>query len=498
MSKAIQLWPAAIAAGLATILMVGCGSNSGSSSSLTPPAGNPTGTLVTFGSDAPICDVESFEVTITSASLVPKGGGSPVSIISSAQPLTVDFARLVDFANLLSTTSVAAGTYSQLQMTLSNPQMTVLNTQTTPPSPVAVTTTLTTQNFTLDINPALTIVSNSASALTMDFNLRKSVQTDANGQVTGTVDPQFSLTPASTSGSGQLGEADDLYGVVQSVSTTSSNSSFTGSFTLQVQGGVGQVLTIQVNGDTDFEGDNVTGLASLPTGSFVEIDAIVDTSGNIVAQEVDVEDQVASSNQRSAFLGKILSVTRDGSGNTTQFNLLVGEEVPDLSGQVPLRSSLTVALQSNTRYRVRRHHMNPDNFAYSPQTLGVAQLVGVYGVLQAGSPPTLNANAVYLRPRTVLGNFNTLLAAGSDGKTGGFTLTPCGDLFHAQPVTILTFAGTNFVGVSDLVGLGPQPTLGTRGLLFYQQTNGPGSQSPATWTAPTWTLEAKQVHQRPQ
>jgi hypothetical protein len=497
MSKINRIWPVALGAGLATILMVGCGGNSGGSSLVTPPS-NSQGTLVTFGGDAPICDVESFEVTITSASLVPAGGGSPVSLVSSTQPVTVDFARLVDFATILNTASVDAGKYSQLQMTLSNPEMTVLNTATTPPSPVAVTTNLTTQNFTIDINPALTITSNSGSALTMDFNLRKSVQTDANGQVTGTVDPQFSLTPASISGNGQLGEADDLYGVVQSVSTTSSNSNFTGSFTLQMQGGVGPILTIQVNGDTDFEGDNVTDLASLPTMSFVEVDAIVDTSGNIIADEVDVEDQVAASTQRSAFLGKIIGVTRDGNGNATQFNLLVWEEVPDLSGEVPLRSSLNVALQSETRYRVRRHHMNPDNFAYGPQTLGVAQVVGAYGIVQAGSPPSLNANSVYLRPRTVLGNFNTLLAAGSDGKTGGFTLTPCGDLFKAQPVTVLTFAGTNFLGVSDLVGLGPQPTLSTKGLLFYQETNGPGSQSPATWTAPTWTLEAKQVHQLPQ
>jgi len=236
-------------------------------------------------------------------------------------------------------------------------------------------------------------------------------------------------------------------------------------------------------------------LSNLSTGAFVEVDAIVDTSGNIIAQEVDVEDQVAANSQKSAMLGKILSVTRDGSGNATAFNLLVNDEVPDMSGVVPLRSSLSVSLTGTTRYRVRRHRLNQDNFVYGPQTLGVAELVAVFGTVQAGSPPTMTANAVYLRPRTVFGNFNTLLAAASDDKTGGFTMTPCGALFQQQPITILTFANTEFLDVSGLTALGPQPTLAVPGLLFYQQTNGPSAQP--TWTAPTWTLEAKWVHQLP-
>ena len=95
----------------------------------------PPGSVVAFGTDAPICDVESFVATITSASLVPQGGGTPVSLITPTTPATVDFARLVDFTNILSTASVAPGTYNQLQMTLTNPQLTALNTSTSPPSP---------------------------------------------------------------------------------------------------------------------------------------------------------------------------------------------------------------------------------------------------------------------------------------------------------------------------------------------------------------------------
>jgi hypothetical protein len=408
----------------------------------------------------------------------------------------VDFARLVDFASILNTASITAGTYSQLQMTLSSAQLTVLDTSQSPPAPVSVKTTLTTQNFTVDITPALIISPNSGSALTMDFNLRKSVQTDANGQVTGAVDPQFTLTPATTSTNGELGEADSLYGYVQTVSTTSSNSAFTGSFGLQVNGGVGQVMTIEVNGNTAFAGDSTTSLSNLSTGVFVEVDAVVDTSGNIVAQEVDVGDPVAANSQKSAFLGKVIGVTRDSSGNATAFNLLVGDEVPDLNGVVPLHSSLTITLTANTAYHIRRHRLNPAGFTFGPQTLGLAELVGVFGTVHPGSPPTLTANSVYLRPRTIMGNFNALLAAAQDDKTGGFTMIPCGALFQHQPITVLTTADTDFVGVSGLTALGSQPTLAVPGMLFYQQTNGPAQQP--TWTAPTWTQEARRVHQLPQ
>jgi hypothetical protein len=498
MSKGKRIFLPALAAGLATVLMVGCGSGMGGGTAAT--TSGPPGSLITFGTDAPICDVESFSVTITSAALVPQGGGTPVPIISPDQPATVDFARLVDFTTILGTASVAPGTYDQLQLTLTNPQLTVLNVQVVPPAPVAVTTTFsnssTTDTLSVGISPALTITSNATAGLMVDFNLRKSVQVGSDGQVTGTVDPQFALTPAVASG-GQLGEADTLHGVVQSVTTTSTDPNFTGSFTLQVHGGVGQVLTVLVNSDTDFEGDGLTGLSTLTATTFVEVDAIVDTSGNIIAQEVDAEDQVAASNQRAGFMGEIIAVTRDSStGNATQFNLLVGDETRDVRSEVPRQSSLTVTLQDTTRYWTNWHRWNRRGLQFGPQTLGLAERVAVFGELQAGSPPTLNARFVFLRQRNVLGNFTSLLTAGSDDRTGGFTMVPCGPLFQGQPITVLTFEHTRFRGVGGLNELTAQPTLNASGLLFYEQTSGPATQP--TWTAPTWVMQGKVVRQLPQ
>src|SRR5439155_11961397 len=61
-----------------------------------------TGSLAILASDAPLCAVLSLTVTITGATLTPEGDGLSVSVISSSQPLTVDFASLMDFATMLS------------------------------------------------------------------------------------------------------------------------------------------------------------------------------------------------------------------------------------------------------------------------------------------------------------------------------------------------------------------------------------------------------------
>jgi hypothetical protein len=481
---------------LAMALMVACQSNGGGKAPT--QFGTPAGSVVIFGTDAPLCDVESFSATITTASLVPQSGGNPVSLISSTAPATVDFARLTEFTNILNTASIPAGTYNQFQMALTNPQLVVLDTSTSPPTSQPVAATLAATTFTISFSPALVIASNATSGLTLDFNLRKSLQVGSTGQVTGTVDPQISVTANTNSGS-TVGEADSLYGIVQNPSTTNPPAGFTGSFGLAVQDGTGQTLTILTNSSTVFEGNTVTNISNLPANTFVEVDAIVNTSGQIIAQTIDSEEPTSTATattENSAFLGKIINVTRDVSGNATSFTLLIDDEVPDASGLVPLHSGLTVTLAGTTHYFTNWQHWNPQAFIFGPKTLGLAQKVAVFGALGSGSPPTITASDVFLRPRTVQGNFVTLQVAQSDNMTGGFTMTPCGALFGGQAITVLTYSNTNLNGVSGLTYLTATPTLNTHGVLFYQQTSGTTSIG-ASWNAPTWVMEARGVHQLP-
>ncbi|HET7841459.1 MAG TPA: DUF4382 domain-containing protein [Terriglobia bacterium] len=472
------------------LILTGCGSTTQITNGTN--GGGLTGSVAIFGTDAPLCDVFSFQVTISGATLTPANGGAPVSVITSANPITVDFARLQDFGNLLQLSSVPTGTYSQLNLTLSAPQLWVLDVTQSPPAPVQVSNvSLTTSRVSITLQPQLMITEGKSSGLMMDFNLQSSVQTDANGQVTGVVDPVFRAGMTMQSTADGVGRADDLHGVVQSVSTTSSNAAFTGSFTLQVFGGAGPVFTINTTSTTRFEG--VTGLSGLSQSAFAEVDSHVDTSGNIIADAVEVEDSDPVSTQRAAFLGRVISVTRDLTGAATQFTIVVAEEFPDLEQTVPLRSPLTVTVSGTTFYAIGRPAFNEAGLNFNAKAIGVAETVVARGLIQSGPPVTLNAGAVVLRPRTVLGHFSTLLAAAGDGKTGGFTMIPCGSLFQGSAVNVLTFNDTIFDGFSSLAQLGPQPLLGARGLVIYQQT--PGSANGASWTAPTWVLESHYVHQ---
>ena len=491
MSKRVLVYISMLAMVPAAALMVGCGSGGGSGSRSSPLDGS----VVAFGADAPLCDVESFVVTITSAALVPQAGGTPVSLITSTSPATVDFARLADFSNILSTASVPPGTYNQLNLSISSPQLITLNTSTSPPSAQSVAVTLTATTFNIPISPALVITSSTTSGLLVDLNLIQSVQVNGVGQATGTVDPQFTVSAPAVAGT-TVGEADALYGMVGTPSTTNLPSGFTGSFPLTLADGAGQTLTILVNQNTVLEGDGVATFADLAANTFVEVDALINTSGQIIAQTIDAEEQVSAGSEKSAILGRVTGVARDVAGNAISLTLLVEDEIPEMSATIPLDSTLTVTLANTTHYFSNWQNWNPQAFTFGPQTLGVAEKVAVYGTLGTGSPPPMTATQVFLRPRNVLGNFRTVIGAAADGKTGGFSMTPCGALFAGQPITVLTYANTNFTGINGLNGLTAAPTIDTNGVLFYLQTDGT-SGTGINWVGPTWVMQARGVHQLP-
>ncbi len=450
-----------------------------------------TGSVAVFGSDSPICDVVSFKVTITGLTLTPQGGGAPVSVITSANSVTVDFAALMDFSTILSLASVPTGTFTKATLTLSSPQLTVLQFNGSTLAPTTIPTTLTSSTVTVDIDPPLTVSTAGSTGLTLEFNLRKSVQTDAQGQVTGQVNPVFKASAISSLGDNDKDDLDDLKGLVQSVSTTSSNPSFIGSFVIQSEG---KTLTIQVTSKTKFEG--VTALSGLTAGTFVEVEAFVDSNNNIVAKEVEVEEKAEQ--QKAAFVGLITSVTRNTSGQVTQFNLFLREKEPEDNSCAPSLSLVRVSVGSGTTFKITAMGVNRAGFGFDSTALGQGQAVVVHGTCQAGSPPTVTANAIFLRLQTILGNFSARLAVAADGKTGGFRFIPCGVAFQGSgPLTVLTFSQTAFADVADLNALTATPTLAVKGLLFYEThavaLN--GVSITGTATLPVAVLVAKQVHQ---
>jgi hypothetical protein len=484
-------------AAIGILIQSGCGGGPGGASLhivATP------GTIAVFGGDAPQCSsVISFVVTISGLTLTPQSASSPVSVLSGGQAITADFASLMDFATMLSVSNVPPDTYNALGITLSNPQLTYLDTSTTPSSFKTIAPTMTSLTINLNLDPAFTIASNGTVALQLDFNLLNSVLTDSNNQITGSVNPTFTTTLASASGSNGFAEFDDLRGLVQSVSTSSTNPSFVGSFTISRPNA--PTFTVNVTSSTTFDG--VSGLSALPAGTFVEMDAFLDSKANIVANTVVAEDQEDLASGEAAFAGLITSVTPQ-TGNATQFTLLVGEENPDVSSRVGLFSTLTFNIApSSTRFGLTAQGADFANFSFGTANLAAGQRVVVHGTLPSGSgtAQTATARSVFLGLQSILGNLSTNpstpVTIANDGVDGGFTLLPCSPLFQPAQITVLAAQQTTYVGISNLNSLnttGPHFLL-VKGLLFNEQST--TSFGVESWTVPANVHVANQIHQLP-
>jgi Domain of unknown function (DUF4382) len=494
--------------GIALLIQVSCSSGPGNPNN-PPNFASPTGTVVAYGGDAPLCSIISFNITITGMTLTPVGtavGGtsSPSSILASGQSLTLDFASLMDFTASITLANVPTGSYSQLNLTLANPQLTYWDTTLTPPRPTTLNLNLSSLNVTLNLSPALAVTASGAAAIQLDFNLLKSVVLDQNGQITSNVQPVFTVAPVTVGTNPAFVKIQDLRGMVSSVTTTSTNSAYTGSFALQST--AGPTVTVYVSGPTTYAG--VAGLSSLTSNTFVQVAAAIDASGNLLASRVQAEGQESAANGQVAFRGLISSVTRDTSGNATQFNLLVGEEAPAVTGQVPLESVLTFNVNSSTTFAITAEGQaaNLANFTFDATTLGVGQQVVAHAQLPAAGtlPFTATPQAVYLGTQSILGNLSTSATApvvvGNDGKTGGFTLLPCSPLYQSQPITAISYFQTTFAG-TGLTSLTSLQTPGThflllQGLLFYRQQT--GNLNSVAWPAPANVQVATVVHQLPQ
>jgi hypothetical protein len=479
-------------AGIGLLIQSGCGGRGGVAVGTTP------GTIAVFGGDAAQCSsVISFVVTISGLTLTPQSGSSPVSVLSGGQSVTVDFASLMDFATMFSVSNVPPNTYNALGITLSNPQLTYLDTSTTPPSFKTVAPTMTSLTINLNLDPAITIASGGTVGLQLDFNLLNSVSIGSNNQFT--VTPTFSANLASASGSNGFAEFDALSGLVQSVSTSSTNPSFVGSFTISRPNA--PTLTINVSSSTTFAG--VSGLSGLTAGTFVETEAFLNASAKIVANTVVAEAQEDQASGEAAFAGLITSVT-PASGNATQFTLFVEGENPGVSSRVALFSPLTFNIApSSTSFGLAAQAADFPNFSFSSANLAAGQRVVVHGTLPSGSgtAQTATARSVFLGLQSILGNLSTNpgtpVTIAGDGVDGGFTLVPCSALFQPAQITVLAAQETAYVGISNLSSLNTTGThfLLVKGLLFNEQTT--TSYGVEIWTVPANVQVAKQVHQMP-
>lgn len=472
---------AAVVAMAGLLALQACGGGGG-----TPVMRGSAVSLVIFGEDEPKANLLSLHVTYSFNGLASQSG----SVVPFTDPLTfkTDLAALQDFSTILDSpiTVVPAGTYTGITVLLSNPQLVVLDTTQNPPVPKAIPALLTNSTVTVPLDPPLVLTAGGNRAVMVDFNLAQSVETDANGQITGTINPVATARLLNASGLDGFGTFDDVHGLVFSVDTSSINGFFTGGDT----GDFDPLLLVFPHSYTVFQG--VAGLGSLQRGEFVDVKGFVDSDASINARTVQAEAVENSGLDRAAFVGLVTGVSRDAQGNATQFTMLVREQTPELTGIVANGSAIVVNLAPSTGFDMVAPGTNFSQLTFTPAGIAVGEHVSVHGTATAGSPPTVNATNVFLRRQSLTGIFSALLGAAADQKTGGFSITPDSGLYQGQKITVYTSAQTNYLGVTNLTGLTSGQKLILKGHLFFESAA--GSVNGIPWTPPAMVLIAEQVH----
>jgi hypothetical protein len=475
--------------GVAIGILMSCGSNP----TTAPSPGS--GALITLISDAAPCDVLSFRAFIDGLTLTAVGGAGGPAIIPTSQSYELNFGMLRDLPTVLNITSLTAGTYNEATMGLALVEMGVYDPSASPPVKT-IGARLTTASPTFTIAPPLTITKGQVSVLRIDFNLVQSIGVDSNGQITTKVTPVIIGSPVTASGSQGFGELDDLLGFVRSVTPTSPDPRFLGSFLLQLLSGSlpqGPAPTVSLTESTELFG--APPLDQLLTGSFVEVDGYFDASGNLVANAVEVEYQEDLAQNKVALIGTITGLAKDSSGNLSEFDLWVRQEEPNNEADIQLNSIVAVNLSSSTAYQFSSRPVNFANLTFAPTTLALGQEVVVHGpyTKAAGQTTRVAADKVYLKLQPVQGSSTSIVQIGSDDRTGAFWLSPCMSLFQKQPILVLTNNQTTFLNLSGLSGLTTRPLLLVKGLLFPQPQGATINGVPVP--PGTLVLLAKQVHQ---
>jgi hypothetical protein len=385
---------------LATFLAVGCGgTNSTSATSTNPNA--VTGAAFVVGTDAPQASVTSFTVQVQSVNAIDASGNS-VPLLSGSP--TVDFARFNGLQTLLDMNDVPVGTYTSVSVTLGPATIGYLNTQAgSAPTIQTEAATLTSSTITSTLTTPLVIAQSAPVGLHMDFDLRKSIQVDSNGQITGQVTPTFNINAVGPSDSGAY--IDEFDAAVVSVNATAQS--------FVIQGPHGRNFTVNVNGQTEWE--NNESLSSLTTSSIIQLSGILDRAD----ATIDADD-VAILSQNAFYAAGQVTYVQPASGAATSFDLYVRALLPTTTG-ISLGQIAQINLSGQENFFIYRFHNPLTEFLFNSSALLPGQHVAIGGPASGAA----NAQAVTVK-RVVLRDW------GFNGTVVPGSINPSGNTFQMQ------------------------------------------------------------------
>lgn len=405
-----------------------------------PPGFSPQtsfGTAMVFAQDAPADNIVKFEITLTGVVFNPGN----VSVLAS--PVELELTQLEASPQLVRlNSSIPAASYSSVVLTFANPEIKFVDTDGTAcglNQVCEVEPPLT--NSSVTANVSFTIAEGQTTGLLIDFNLANSIVTNASGTITG-VNPMVTVSVLNVTG--VTGEFEEEVGRV--VSINSGNSTFV----FEVFSSCPTQVTIQTNAGTEFEDFDEAGLpnsfAGLAVNQIVEVEADLQANGTLLAEEVEMEDEI----NEDELEGIIVAVTRNGSDQVTQFQMVMLDVAP-CTATVPASDLITVNVPTDgsVDFRIDTDGFSVNNSLFDdPTDLEVGQKVDVDPV--GALATTITAEEIKLEDQTVRG---TVISTAGDN----FGLNPNSDLFPDQSITVQTVSGqTEFddlpAGVGSLSG----------------------------------------------
>ncbi len=425
------------------LIWTGCGEKVTGGGGVNPNSGN---VQVRMG-DAPVDGIVAFELTINSITLTPASGGTPVNILSTAT--RVELSHSSASFEPLAVANVPVGSYSSAALSVANPEIVIINPITRQPQQLS--TGLSSPNVTVNFSAPIT-VSSGASVLVFDLNLANSVVISGGvATVTPTFTVQLSTVAAQNQQDDETGEIEDITGVVTGVS----GSSFTLSAAQHAT-----PLTFSTDTATEFE-PPLSNVASIQTGMVLEVDAVTQSNGNLLATKVEAEE-VANGLELEGF---VTSVT----GNpATQFQMVVQESASSAGSPPAAGTVVSVNVDANTTFRIDNDHVDLSGltFTFDRTSFRAGQQVEVD--VDPPVPATLLADKVTLHRQTISGTISNLTTTGTSTATFTLNVDPAASAFalvtNQSSLTVLRQPGTE---LKDLTSLSNNQAVRVRGLVFF-------------------------------
>jgi len=426
---------------LLALFLAGCGGGNTTTNPITNAA--PGNATLNTG-DAVNDQIVKFELTISAVTLTGSGGTANTSNLLS-KPVEVEFVHQAGTFEPLAVVNIPPGTYSGATLSVSNPEVVVINSGV----PAKVPATLSSPTITVNFSPAITITSSNTAVINFDLNLASSVTLNGNPVTSATVAPTFNVTTSTVNQNNNEdddnGEIEDVHGKVTAINAPN--------FTIQTAQGTS--ITFATDTNTRFEG--ITSLSQMKVGDIVEVDGMTKSDGTKLATKVEDEEE---NNNAEELEGVISAVT---GSPATQITIAHQVDSDGDDGNTPV--TVNVAINNNTKFEVRADKLSLGSTpAFDAAHIGKGQRVEVDTPSNTTTPVV--ADTIKLREQALIGTVAASPAPSSSGFTLNISPTSAfGSLTGQTSVAVTILSGTE-QKVTPTAGA----TVRVRGLIFVNGT----------------------------